>query len=202
MERRDNYAIQAQAARERFLTYDQDTIIRKFRLKFDERHLYTTMLSTPYRVSRATGDLEKLEGDRWVDANTHAEVLALFDLLCDAREDRHLSGRFVATQNFGHLFHRGLVEDTEDPQAARLDRDPERLHRACRDLGGTPLPFADIAYRVELFDGLPIAIHFWHSDEEFPAQLRFQWDANTPQYIRYETMYYVLGLLRRRLAEA
>ena len=33
MEKRDNYKIQAAQARERFLTYDQQALIRKFRMK-------------------------------------------------------------------------------------------------------------------------------------------------------------------------
>ena len=32
MERKDNYAIQVQQAKRRFLTYDQDALIRKMRL--------------------------------------------------------------------------------------------------------------------------------------------------------------------------
>lgn len=201
MQRRDNYAIQTQAARERFLTYDQDAIIRKFGLDHDTQYLYTTMLAKAYRICRTTGTLQRRDGGEWKDAMTHGEVLTLYDLLCDAREDRCLSGRFMAMQNFGSLFHRNLLENPRDAQAEAFDRDPERFHRACRALGGVPIPFADMAYRVDLFDGLPIAIHFWHSDEEFPAQLRFFWDANALQYIRYETMYYAVGLLRNRLAQ-
>lgn len=202
MQRRDNYAIQTQAARQRFLTYDQETMIRKFRLDHDETYLYITMLALPYRIHRTTGNLQRQERGNWVDAMTHGEVLTLYDLLCDAREDRCLSGRFMATQNFGSMFHRSLAEEPRDPLAEVFDRDPERFRRACLALGGVELPFGDLAYRVELFDGLPMAIHFWHSDEEFPAQLRFFWDANALRYIRYETMYYAVGLLRKRLEQA
>lgn len=199
MEQRDNYAVQVQAAKTRFLTYDQETIIRRSYLEADEDYLYTVMLCQPYRVCRCTGDLEKLEDGAWVDANSHGEVLTLFDLLCDARDDRCLSGRYQATQNFGMMFHRNLTEDQHDPLAERFDREPGLLHRRCLALGGTPLPHADIAYRVELFDGLPIVIHFWHGDEEFAPRLRFLWDTNSLQYLRYETMYYAVGVLRKRL---
>lgn len=201
MERRDNYAVQAAQAKAHFLTYDQNTIIRKFRLEADGQYLYTTLLSRPYRVCRDTGDLERLEGGAWADANTHGEVMTLFDLLCDSREDRCLSGRFKLMQNFGLQFHQNLLEDPRDPLAEAIDRDPERLHRVCRSLNGAPLPHADIGYAVELFDGLPIAIHFWHSDEDFPPRLRFLWDENALQYLRYETMYFAVGLLRKRLSE-
>lgn len=199
MERRDNYVLQAQAAKARFLTYDQNAIIRKFQLDFDRDFLYTTLLAQPYRICRRTGDLEKWERGTWTDANSHGEVLTLFDLLCDARDVRCLSGRYQSTQNFGMMFHRNLTEDQHDPLAARFDREPALLHRGCAALNGTPLPHADIAYRLELFDDLPIMIHFWHGDEEFAPRLRFLWDANSLQYLRYETMYFAVSLLRKKL---
>ena len=86
MQRRDNYAIQTQAARQRFLTYDQETMIRKFRLDHDETYLYITMLALPYRIHRTTGNLQRQERGNWVDAMTHGEVLTLYDLLCRGRK--------------------------------------------------------------------------------------------------------------------
>ena len=66
-------------------------------------------------------------------------------------------------------------------------------------LGGHPIAGGDEAYAVEVMDGLEIGILFWHSDDEFPAQLRFFWDENALMYIRYETMHYTLGYLRQLL---
>ena len=53
--------------------------------------------------------------------------------------------------------------------------------------------------RAAVFEDLRIAVQFWHGDEEFSPRLRFLWDAAADQYLRYETMYYALGLLRTRL---
>ena len=90
----NNYLIQAQQAKARFLTYDQQALIRKFRLRADEDYLYVKFLCKPYRISRTTGDVEFREGERWLDGNTFAEVMTLLDLLCDSREDRWISGRW------------------------------------------------------------------------------------------------------------
>ena len=59
MERTDNYAIQAGQAKQRFLTYDQEALIRKLKLKADENYLYTALWGIPYRLSRVSGDLER-----------------------------------------------------------------------------------------------------------------------------------------------
>ena len=195
----DNYKIQMQNAQKYFLRYDQEKLIRKFRLKNDENYLYVTMFSCPYRLSRHTGALERFHST-WEDANTFGEVMTLLDILCDSREDRFLTGKWVSTQHFGKHIHTGLLEPEKDPLATSFDKTPGSFAKACKALGGHPIPGGDEAYAVELMDGLEIGILFWHSDEEFPAQLRFYWDENAIMYLKYETMHYTLGHLRQLMA--
>ena len=197
----DNYLLQAAQAKQRFLGYDQQKLIRKLKLNADDLHLYPVLLGSTYRLSRTNGDLERLAGDTWVDANTFAEIMTILDLVCDSREDRFLVHRWKNMPDFGLMFHRSLLEDARDPWAERFNADPESLRRACLAMGGTPLPQGDVAYAIELFDSLSIGIQLWLGDEEFPPSLRFLWDENALMYIRYETMYYARGLLLQRLAE-
>ena len=194
----DNYKIQLQNAQKFFLTYDQEKLIQKFQLKADEHYLYLTMFSTPYRLSRHTGSLERLK-ESWIDANTFGEVMTLLDILCDSREDRHLTGKWMSTQMFGKYFHSGLLEPAFDKLADSFDKQPGSLEKACKALGGRPIQGGDEAWAVEVMDGLEIGIFFWHADEEFPAQIRFFWDENAPMYIKYETMHYTIGYLRQLL---
>ena len=201
MKKRDNYQIQAAQAKARFLTYDQERLIEKFRLEHDDIYFYVNFLCKQYRVSRKTGDMEFRDGDAWRDGNTYEEVMTLLDLLCDSRDDRWISGRWSNMQSFGLQFHQNLLEEPRDPAAAYFDRAPERLRRACRALGGETIPGGDIGFSVELFDGLRIGVLFWAGDEEFLPRLRYLWDENAKQYIRYETMYFAVNLLMRRLRE-
>lgn len=195
----NNYAIQARRARERFLTYDQQRLIGKLSLPFDEAYLYPTLLSTPYRIHRATGDMERQTETGWVPAG-YNEVMTLLDLVCDSREDRALRHRWKAMGDFGHLFHQSLLEG-EDPWARKFQDSPEAFRRACLALGGTALHQGDIAYAIELFEGLPIALVLWFGDEEFPPTLRLLWDENAMQYLKYETMYFAKALLLNAIAE-
>lgn len=199
MARLNNYLIQAAQAKERFLTYDQENLIRKFRLEADENYFYVNLLSRPYRLNRRNGDLEYREADVWQDGNSFEEVMTLLDMLCDSKEHRYVSGRWRNMTSFGLQFHRNLMEDHPDPLARRIDRDPECFRRACQKIGGHALSGADISYAFELFDGLPVAIQFWHGDEKFEPRLRYLWDENAGMYIRYETMYFAVDLLKRRL---
>lgn len=202
MEKRNNYLIQARQARERFLTYDQEYLIQKHGLRADSTYLYTGMLGRTYRVERETGWLQRLEGDTWVDGNSHAEVMTLMDLLCDSREDRYLSGRWKSMTSFGRMFHQNLLEEQRDPWAERFQQDPRALAEECRALGGTPILCGDEAWAVELFEGLRIVIQFWQADEEFFPRIRYLWDENAWMYLRYETMYFAVNLLLNRLEAA
>ena len=201
MSRPNNYLIQAQQAKDRFLTYDQEGLIAKLGLAFDDDYLYVPMLGQWYRLARKNGDLERQVGESWADANSFGEVMTLLDLVCDSREDRFLAGRWKNMSAFGLMFHQNLLEGVRDPWAERFEQDPEGFRRACTALKGRALDIGDIAYAIEVFDGLELVLQLWFGDEEFPASLRFLWDENALMYIKYETMYYAKGLLLERIAE-
>ena len=201
MSRPDNYAIQAQQAKNRFLTYDQQKLIRKLHLKWDETYIYLPVLAQLHRIHRGSGDMERQMAEGWADANSFGEVMTILDLLCDCREDRSISGNWKNMGSFGLLFHTGLLEAKRDPWAERFERDPEGFRQACLALGGVPFPQGDAAYAIELFDGLRVVVQLWFGDEEFPAGLRFLWDENALQYIKYETMWFARGLLLERIKE-
>ena len=93
------------------------------------------------------------------------------------------------------LYHR------RDPWAWIIQRRPADFSRACEALGGRKLPNGDLGYAVELFDGLEIAMQFWFADEDFPPSLRYLWDENALQYLRYETMYFARNCLMRRIED-
>ena len=101
MARTDNYLIQAQQAKACFLTYDAEALAKKLNAKLDADFLYTTFFGQSYRVSRKTGDIQRLEDGAWRDGNSYEEVMTLLDLICDSREDRRVSGRWKAMQDFG-----------------------------------------------------------------------------------------------------
>ncbi len=202
MERTNNYALQASQAKQGFLRYDQQKIIDKLGLAFDDAFLYPVLLGQTYRVSRTTADMERRVGTAWVDANTHEEVMTLLDLLCDSREDRCVSGKWKNMASFGLMFHQNLLENARDPWAEKFQNHPEAFRRACLTLGGRELPTGDIAYAIEVFDGLEIAVQLWFGDEEFPPNLRWLWDENATMYLKYETMFYARSLLLRLLEEA
>lgn len=198
---KDNYAIQARQAKQRFLAYDQEALCRKLNLRNDEDYLYAVLFSETYRIHRRDGEFSRLGEKGWEDANSYGEVMTLLDLLCDSREDRRVSGRWKNMRDFGSLFYANKANPVRDPDAEFFAADTQRFAAACRALGGQPLPQGDVGFSITVFEELPIGVQLWLGDDEFPAQLKLMWDANALQYLRFETMHFAVGLLMRRLRE-
>lgn len=59
-EKRNNYAIQVAQAKKWFLTYDQQELIHRCRLSFDENDFYVKFLAEDYCICRHSGDMERL----------------------------------------------------------------------------------------------------------------------------------------------
>ena len=131
--KRDNYALQAESARIRFLTYDQEAMS----VEKDADFLHLPFCGVPYRISRADGHIFRLENGRWVPADSHGEVLTLFDYLCDARPHRRAAGEFVSLASLGNHVHTSLNIHSGDLEKA-IDAAPAAFCRSCETLGGIP----------------------------------------------------------------
>ena len=194
--KRDNYAIQAEEARIRFLTYDQSAMP----VPMDDDFLFLRFCGADYRICRADGHLFRRVGEDWLPADSHGEVLTVYDYLCDAKPGRAPAREAVSMAFLGGHVHTNLASAPGALELA-IDRAPDAFRRACERLGGTASPGGDICYDLDLFPDLPVQLRFWHADEDFPPSLDLLWDRNTLQFLRYETTWFAAGVLRRRLRE-
>lgn len=201
--RRDNYAIQVEQAKKRFLTYDQSQMIRKLGLASDETYLYLPFLGLEYRIHRSSAAVEKRAGDGpYEDGNSFNEVLTLFDVLCDSKDGATLAGTWVSLSALGGGVHdSGAVGGIFETAVRRLAPCEEGLAAALERLGGVRLPQGEPGYCVPVFPFLPLYFQYWRADEEFPAQVRLLWDANTTDFIHYETAYYLANVFFDRLLQ-
>ena len=194
--KRDNYAIQAEEARLRFLTYDQSAMP----VSMDGDFLFLRFCGSDYRICRSSGHLFRRVGEDWHPADSHGEVLTVYDYLCDAKPGRAPAREAVSMAFLGGHVHTNLASAPGALELA-IDRAPDAFRRACEALGGTASPGGDICYDLDLFPDLPVQLRFWHADEDFPPSLDLLWDRNTLQFLRYETTWFAAGVLRRQLRE-
>lgn len=203
--KRDNYAAAAENARKLFLKEDQEELIRKLHLEADGKHLYLRFLDMTFQIERKSGYIRKT-ADRinYTDDNGYHTVLSVYDYLCLPREDRSLSGKWISMLSMGYSFHGNLLEGENSVFAAAAQSFSGRagaLEAVCRRLGGVKMAVGDVGYILPVFDELPVYFQFWDGDDEFPPKIVFLWDANTTQYIHYETTYSVLNLVLGRMEE-
>lgn len=199
----NNYEQTRDIAQGLFLHHDQQAMIEKFHLKHDQQYLYIRFVGREYRIGRTTGVAEWSEDEyRHAVQGDFNETLSIFDLLCYSKEGCHLSGRFSRINNLkGTVYSSGLGNDMFQSSVKYFEEHEKEFADACERLGGVREKVGDISYRIPIFDFLPVVLQFWAGDEEFPSNMQILWDENILDFMRYETTYYCVGHLLKRLRE-
>lgn len=198
-----NYELMKRRMAVEFLKYDQGRMIERFSLENDPDYLYLAFVSRSYRIARSDGRIEW--GKDGFTAPVEAgynEAMTIYDVLCCAKEGCSLSGEFVDMNRLSAVRSSGTVGGGMfQDQADFFDSRAEALARACERLGGVPFGRADVSYRLPLFSFFPIILQFWNSDDEFPAGIHFLFDKNALQYMRFETTWFAVSHLLKRIEE-
>ena len=203
-ESRSNYDKQVDIARSIFLQYDQELLIRKFRLQADAHWIRLTYLNTPCRVSRSDGHVEEQVGGTWQECRSFNTVMTIYDLLCHHKGSAAplLAGDWCTV---GHFVVTG-VTNTGTFTGKYADQFQDRvseLNEACLRLGGVPQPpmaGADVTCKIPVTPFFPILLQFRDGDEEFPPQFTILWDRNAMDFLHFETTFYLQGDLLERLS--
>ena len=192
----DNYDVQVDVAREIFLEYDQQLLIRKFRLASDAQYLYLTYLNTPCRIDRKNGRIDQKTGS-WQECRDYSRVMTIYDLLCYHKGEKmpELSGQWCTV---GTFIVAGITDtETYTKKIAKLfDGHIDDLQKACVTLGGEilqPMANADLTCRFQVTPFFPVLLQFWAGDEEFPPKLLILWDRNADKFLHFETTFYLQG---------
>lgn len=201
--KRNNYKTMLEQTRPYFLTFDQSELIRKFDLEHDDDYLYIRFCNRPYRIGRRTGIVEWSEDQfQTFSEGDYNECMTIYDILCYSKPDRCLSGEYAPSSSLKGIVYTGMNAGSDKGignTAAYFDAHVLRLEQACIALGGTPEGKGDVAYRIPLFEFLPVRFSFWQADEDFPAEVRVLWDTNVLRYMHFETLFFAAGHLLRRL---
>ena len=181
MERISNYETTKRRVQGEFLKYDQEKMIRKFALRFDENFLYINFIGHLYRINRHSGLIEWSEDDfeTCVEGDFN-EALTIYDLLCDSKEGCQASGDFINLRSLSSIqgSAKSLGDGLFHGKDKVFDHKEDFLSKICEKLGGKKAGKGDVAYEIPLFDFLKCRIQFWNSDEDFDAQLQILMDKN------------------------
>ena len=202
---KSNYDIQLDNAKQIFLEYDQDMIIKKFHLQSDDLWIYLTYLNTPCRINRKTAEIEEYHSNDWLPCSSYVTNMTIYDLLCfpTCEHIPALSGQWCAV---GTFVMTGVQDTTPYTQkyAHLFDGRITDLKEACQSLGGilqSRMAGADVTCLINVTSFFPILLQFWEGDEDFDPKIVVMWDNNTEKFLRFETTFFLQKDLLERLKE-
>ena len=200
-----NYDKTVRIAQQLFLDYDQDAMAARYGLERDEDYLYLTFVGDRYRISRETGAVEvQTEDGQSASCTDYNIVMSLYDVLCYPAGTPALANEWCQLHSLQVTMSSPSADIFNRKYADAFSGKIDVLRQACQKLGGVQLPIsagADVYCQFDLFPFFPIQFRFWDADDEFPAQIRLLWDRNSLQFMRFETLYYVMGAFLSKLGQ-
>jgi hypothetical protein len=125
-------------------------------------------------------------------------VLVLF--LLKAR-DLPLDGRQVTERELpgGDFFFRHLHRLPTQPLEEAFGRRPDAFLAVGRRLGATPTALSDASFQITPLPRLPVGIHLWTADEEFPARCVYTFDASAHRQLPLDIIFALVIVLVQRI---
>ena len=194
-----NYEKMLLGAKELFLRRDQEKMIGLWGLEHDGEYFYFDLFSQPVKLSRKTALLGAAGGEGYPPVNGVNDSMIVFDLLTRPSARPKCKGEWASISMLGGRIgagHDRLLHHGKD--AEFFTGAADRLADACLRMRGLPFGKADAGVVIPVFGEFSAVLQFWDADDEFPAQLKFLFDANALDFMHYETLWYVMaGILAR-----
>ena len=206
---KSNYDKMADEAARLFLKQDQEAMIRKWGLDADDTAIYVPFFSenNTLRIDRKSALVYKIcDGLCQTEPQERLnwEAMAVYDLLTYGKGRPAAAGEWVSVSELGGVI--GIRHETglTSPLSAQYASRMTDLAAACEKAGGIPdhTGKGDLNYAFRVFKDFGICLRFWDEDDEFPAQTRFFFDRNALQFMHYETLWYVMNILEKRIIDA
>ena len=200
--RKSNYEVMRDQMAASFLLYDQNEMVRKFSLEADAQFLFIDFFANHYRINRESGVVMRHNptAQLWEMAD-YNEVMTIYDVLCYSKKDCHASGSLRNLSALSSIQGGSLAKGGNFYQNAGtyFAGKGAELARACEAMGGIRDGVGDVGYRLDMFPFLPVAVHFWDADEDFPVSLQILVDRSILDFMHFETVMFAVGHLLERL---
>lgn len=198
-----NYEIMRNQMRREFVKYDQSRMISKFSLRNDESYIYIVFLFREYRIDRITGVVEWSEDgfSTSIEAD-YNESMTIYDVLCYSKDDCCLSGNYCPVNMLkGTVKSSNVGSNMFQKSADGFNGKLKELETVCGIWGEKLDLNGDVAAKLYPFSFLPVIIQYWEADEEFPANLKFMFDENILDYMHFETIFFMMGHIVKRIQD-
>ena len=196
-DRVSNYEIMKEQARQSFASLDMDEISRRTGVMPEGGFFRVRLLCEDYLVSTSDGSVTLADGS----PSGSSEAMIIYDLLGCSKAGAFPSGNYTQIQNLSGAFTstkytgQGMFTGYEK----RLSGRSAELDEACRKLEGVPWGKGDVSYTIPVWGRLRAAVSFWDADDEFPASLNLLMDERSTDFMHYETLWYLAGVIADRI---
>jgi len=190
----NNYAKQAEQARELFLKWDQSKVKLRVGITADDNFLYVDFFNEHFKVNRLDGEVLRCgEIDEKADYNP---VMIIYDVLCNSKSGATLSGEWSQVENLSPHSNFGSKDDSlYSPSGKYFSGKVELLRKACENLGGFDTGKSDAGFMFNVFPFLPMIFQFWEGDEEFSPRVVFLFDKKTLEFCCFESAWFIAAHL-------
>ncbi len=201
MPERDNYEIMKTQMQQVFAEkYDIAKLAEAWRLEMQEGAAAIDFIGRTYFINAETGETYYYAGGEKRSASFSA-AMTLFDMLSREKEGVP-AGKYSSVESFCRVHTSSVLGGGMfDMAAKKYDHKTGLLSAACEKLGGVKFGKGEVSYKIPIFRELCAVFQFWNSDDEFGPSMRILCDDNTPDFMLYETMMYMLGCLLERISE-
>ncbi|MDY2939024.1 MAG: DUF3786 domain-containing protein [Fusicatenibacter sp.] len=199
-----NYEKLCRFWQERFLTIDQEALLKKVPcIKEEGEYLAVTYYQKCYGIHRKTGQIVCLDTPEKLPCVSEGIRMNIYNLCWFSRENAALQNRWVPFRDVKNAspFTAAFQKNVLNPFAATFEHKVDLLKMAAEKLGGKPLPQGDAGYEIAAFPCVPLRFLFWDGDEEFDAQANILFDYSITDFVHEETSVTIASHGVERLAE-
>ncbi|MBR5508577.1 MAG: DUF3786 domain-containing protein [Lachnospiraceae bacterium] len=197
----NNYEKWCQEWQERFLTLDQNILLRKLpELTIEGDYLILFYFHQKYGIHRTTGQIICMEHQKPLSTYTR---LNIYTLLWYCQESACFQHNWMPFKNlkdaspFGPAFQKTILDVFSSTFSGHM----QELTHAMEQLGAQKLPHSDAGYQLNAFSCIPMRFLFWDGDDEFPAQSNILFDKSATDFIHVESLVTIADEALTRIAE-
>lgn len=170
---------------EQFRKLDLEEVAGRLGLMLTDETLEVPWFQDICQICRETGEMRL--GEKEMEVH---DRLIIMHHLCFSKPGALHSEKWIPFRDVKEAacFELAYVRSAIQPMVERFSGKTEELRRACEVLGGSPMKYGDVSYRIPIFPNISLIYIFYDQDEEFPASLNILFESTITSWTHPESV--------------
>lgn len=181
---------------EQFRKLDLEEVAGRLGFGLTERNMEVPWFQETCEICRETGEM-RMRGE----AMPVHDRLIIMHHICFSKPGALHSEKWIPFREVREAacFELAYVRSAVEPMVKAFSGRTEELKEACEALGGVPLQYGDLSYRIPIFPNISLIYIFYDQDEEFPASLNILFESTITSWTHPESVPVLAETLSERL---